>query len=84
MNFSSIRPGDHAKVIGYTPNSRRPYLKKLLALGLIPGVKFQVSRLAPLGDPIEIIVKGCSLCLRKAEANLLKIEPLEDFSSNTQ
>ena len=79
MRFSEIRPGSKAKILGYSHNPQRSYLKKLLAHGLIPGVEFQVSRLAPLGDPIESIIKGCSLCLRKAEANLLQVEMIDEL-----
>lgn len=77
MTISDIRPGDKARVLGYNKINQRPYLRKLMAHGLIPGVIFQVSRLAPLGDPIEILLKGCSLCIRKAEASLLNIEIIE-------
>lgn len=54
---------------GYTEkNSIR---KKLLSLGLTPKTTIEVIRSAPLGDPIEIKVRGFFLSLRKAEFNLL-------------
>jgi ferrous iron transport protein A len=39
----------------------------------LPGTEFRVSRIAPLGDPIEIIVRGFALSLRKNEADLLEL-----------
>ncbi len=50
------------------------YRQRLIAMGLIPGTEFKVSRIAPLGDPIEITVRGFALSLRKDEAGILQIE----------
>jgi ferrous iron transport protein A len=47
-------------------------------MGLIPGTTFVVSRIAPLGDPIEITVRGFALSLRKGEAVILKIQGVTD------
>jgi len=49
------------------------YRQRLIAMGLIPGTEFTVSRMAPLGDPIEILVRGFALSLRKHEASILQI-----------
>lgn len=59
----------------------KTYRRKLLAMGLLPGTEFTVSHIAPFGDPIEILVRGFSLCLRKNEAAILQIEllPLEVY-----
>jgi len=50
------------------------YRQRLVAMGLIPGTPFVVSRIAPFGDPIEITVRGFALSLRKDEARILEIE----------
>ncbi|EKD53753.1 MAG: ferrous iron transport protein A [uncultured bacterium] len=50
------------------------YRHRLISMGLLPGTEFVVSRIAPLGDPIEITVRGFSLSLRKGEASLLQVE----------
>jgi Fe2+ transport system protein FeoA len=50
------------------------YRQRLISMGLIPGTEFVVSRIAPLGDPIEITVRGFALSLRKDEASILQIE----------
>ncbi len=56
--------------------SKKAYKKKLLAMGLTPGTEFTVTRVAPLGDPVEIVVRGFKLSLRKDEAAALIIEQL--------
>jgi ferrous iron transport protein A len=43
-------------------------------MGLTPGTEFTVVRLAPLGDPLEINVRGYAVSLRKGEAQLLQVE----------
>ncbi|MEC8843520.1 MAG: ferrous iron transport protein A [Proteobacteria bacterium] len=42
-------------------------------MGLVPGVPFHVVRKAPLGDPVEIRVNGFHLCLRRKEAEMLRV-----------
>ena len=56
--------------------TKKAYKKKLLAMGLTPGTEFTVTRVAPLGDPVEILVRGFKLSLRKDEAAALVIEEL--------
>lgn len=48
---------------------------RLLEMGLIPGVEFEFIGVAPLGDPIEIELRGYRLSLRKSEASRITIEP---------
>ena len=53
------------------------YRNKLLAMGIMPGCKVTIVRKAPLGDPIQITIRGFQLCLRKVEAAGIQVE-LED------
>jgi ferrous iron transport protein A len=69
--------GCTGKVVGYETNARS-YKAKLLAMGLTPGTEFTVVRRAPLGDPIEIQVRGFKLSLRKDEANALFVVSIAD------
>ena len=57
-------------------STKKAYKKKLLAMGLTPGTEFTVTRVAPLGDPVEILVRGFKLSLRKDEAAALVVEEL--------
>jgi len=75
ISFKDLRPGQSARVTGFVRDiGDHAYRKKLLAMGLTRGAEFQVIRLAPLGDPVEISLRGFHLSLRKDEAAALKIE----------
>lgn len=76
LSIQDLKVGDAARVQGFdkaNPGSRA-YRQKLLAMGLTPGVEFVVTRVAPMGDPVEIRVRGFSLSLRKDEAAALIVE----------
>lgn len=77
MQFSDLKIGNKARVVSFAAGGNdKVYRQRLIAMGLIPGTEFIVSRMAPLGDPIEILVRGYALSLRKNEANILKIEAI--------
>lgn len=48
--------------------------KKLLSFGLLPGTVIEIIRVAPLGDPIDLKLRGYHLSIRREEFNLLDIE----------
>jgi Fe2+ transport system protein FeoA len=48
--------------------------RRLLDMGLVSGSEVEMERVAPLGDPIEIKVKGYNLSLRKEEAGSIQVE----------
>lgn len=50
--------------------------RRLFDMGITPGAKITLKKKAPLGDPIEITLRGYELTLRKSEANLVTIELL--------
>ncbi len=74
-SFITLGPGDRARVAGFQgmPNA---YRNRLLSLGLTPGTEFTVKRVAPLGDPVEIVLRGFRLSLRRQEAEGLLVEKL--------
>ncbi len=65
--------GNKGKVVGFVKGATA-YREKLLAMGLTRGIEFVVKRVAPLGDPVEINVRGFDLSLRKDEALAIMIE----------
>ncbi|HFD12156.1 MAG TPA: ferrous iron transport protein A [Crenotrichaceae bacterium] len=73
--LKDIDIGQKGRIIGFTEGDKA-YRKRLLAMGLTPGVEFTMIRSAPLGDPVEIEIRDYSLSLRKAEAESLMIERL--------
>ncbi|HYJ09061.1 MAG TPA: FeoA family protein [Polyangiaceae bacterium] len=48
--------------------------RRLMELGLVPGTRVELLRVAPLGDPIELLVRGASLSIRKAEASAIEVQ----------
>lgn len=53
----------------------RPFRRRLMELGLVPGTALKVINVAPLGDPLEIEVRGCRLSIRRDESRLLEVHP---------
>ena len=51
-----------------------PLRCRLLDMGLIPKTKVRVEKIAPLGDPLELRVRGYSLSLRKEDAGKIEVE----------
>lgn len=76
MRVSDLKIGDRVRIISLIGKDK-VYRQRLISMGLIPGTEFIVSRMAPLGDPIEILVRGFALSLRKNEANILQIEEIK-------
>jgi ferrous iron transport protein A len=50
--------------------------QRLLDMGVTRGAVVRVKRVAPLGDPIEVSIKGYDLAIRKGEARAIRVEPL--------
>ena len=62
--LDTLAPGASGTVTGY----RGELPARMLEMGLVPGTPVEVVRLAPLGDPMEIRVRGFLLSVRKEEA----------------
>ncbi len=62
-----LKRGEKGKVIKVTGEG--PIYRRILDMGILRGVEIEVERVAPLGDPVEIRVKGYHLSLRKEEAS---------------
>lgn len=73
-SLDELMPGTKGKVIKI--GSKGHVRRKLLDMGLTPGAEFNVKGAAPMGDPIEIEVKGYCLTLRKKEAANIFVEVL--------
>lgn len=71
--IADLTAGQQGTVLGFTAEASA-YRQKLLAMGLIKGTAFQVARIAPMGDPVEIKVRDYFLSLRKDEAQSLRIK----------
>ena len=71
--LDSLKPGQMAEVIsvkGQGTSLRR----RLLDMGITPKTKITMVKAAPLGDPIELNVRGYSLTIRKSDAELVEVK----------
>ena len=72
--LGKLIPGQKGKVINL--GEKGPARRRLMDMGITPGVEIEIVKVAPLGDPIEINLRGYELSLRKSEAEQIKIEQL--------
>lgn len=72
--LNDLKPGQRGKVVKV--NTRGETNKRIVEMGVTPGAVVEVERVAPLGDPIEVRVKGYHLSLRKEEAAGIEVENL--------
>lgn len=70
--LKELKPGETARIAGFATGNIG-YRHRLLTMGLTPGTSLKVTRVAPLGDPVEIEVRGYSLSLRRDEAEILQV-----------
>ena len=70
--LSDLEPGAWA-IIAQLPDGI-PSLTRIRELGLLPGTRVQFVRRAPLGDPVEISVRGALLSLRGSEASHIEVD----------
>ncbi|HEX2188849.1 MAG TPA: FeoA family protein [Longimicrobiaceae bacterium] len=70
--LAELRPGDRARVTGVAGDADA--VRRLMDLGLIRGTTLEVIRTAPLGDPMEVRLRGYMLTLRRAEAEHITVE----------
>jgi len=67
-----LKPGEKGRIVKVA--GAGGVHRRLLDMGLVSGSEVEVERVAPLGDPIEIKIKGYHLSLRKEEASNIQVE----------
>ncbi len=70
--LNELKKGDHGKVVKISGSGA--VYQRLMDMGLVSGSEVEMQRAAPLGDPIEVRVKGYNLSLRKSEAACISVE----------
>ena len=78
------RKGDEMKTLREVPcgttvkvtrlNGSGPVKRRIMDMGITKGVSIFVRKVAPLGDPVEVTVRGYELSLRKADAEMVEVE----------
>jgi DtxR family Mn-dependent transcriptional regulator len=71
-NLGDLRVGQKGKVTRVIAESG--VKRKLLDMGIVPGVEIKIQKVAPLGDPVDVLVKGYHLSLRREEAETISVE----------
>ena len=64
--------GETVKVVKL--NGSGPVKRRIMDMGITKGVEVYVRKVAPLGDPVEVTVRGYELSLRKADAEMIVVE----------
>ena len=75
LSFTDLRHGQRARVVCVDPSL--PASLRFQELGLVCGTEFEVVKVAPLGDPVEISLRGYRLCLRRLDAEGIQVESLD-------
>ena len=72
MTLRDVSVGQTVKVTRL--NGDGPVKRRIMDMGITKGVEVYVRKVAPLGDPVEVTVRGYELSLRKADAEMIVIE----------
>ena len=73
MTLDQMKPGNRCRIRNLTAEERLG--RRLLDMGVYPGIELTVVRNAPLEDPMEISLDGYFISLRHAEAYCVEVEP---------
>ena len=71
MTLTNLPIGETAKVVSVKGNNS--VTKRLMEMGVVPGVSVRVIKSAPFGDPLEIRVRGYHLAMRRSEADAIEV-----------
>ena len=74
MTLDQLQPHDKARIIQIKGDDEAA--DRLMEMGLVEETELEVVRFAPMGDPMEVKVRGYHLTLRKAEAKNVEVEKI--------
>lgn len=72
MNLKEVKTGDTVKVVKL--RGEGAVKRRIMDMGITKGVEVTVRKVAPLGDPIQISVRGYELSIRKADAENIDVQ----------
>ncbi len=70
--LKEVKVGENAKVVKL--HGEGAIKRRIMDMGITKGVDVHVRKVAPLGDPIEVTVRGYELSIRKADAEMIEVE----------
>ncbi|MDR1908681.1 MAG: ferrous iron transport protein A [Spirochaetaceae bacterium] len=74
QTLRDLESGQRARVLRL--NGQGPLKKRIMDMGITRGAELTVRKVAPLGDPVEITVRGYELTLRKADIDIIEVESI--------
>ena len=72
MTLKEVSVGQTVKVIRLSGEG--PVKRRIMDMGITKGIEIYVRKVAPLGDPVEVTVRGYELSIRKADAEMVEVE----------
>ena len=75
MNLAKLKPGEKGRITGI--GEIGPLRRRLMDMGVLVGEEVRVKKVAPLSDPIEVMIKNYNLSMRKKEAEGIAVEVSE-------
>ena len=72
MTLKETKTGQTVKVVKL--NGEGAVKRRIMDMGITKGVEIYVRKVAPLGDPVEVTVRGYELSIRKADAELIQLK----------
>ncbi|MBE6885112.1 MAG: ferrous iron transport protein A [Ruminococcaceae bacterium] len=70
--LKQVKVGETAKVVKL--HGEGAVKRRIMDMGITKGVEVYIRKVAPLGDPVEVTVRGYELSIRKADAEMIEIE----------
>ena len=74
MTLKDIKVGKRARVLRV--GGEGAIRRRIMDMGITKGVEIYVRKVAPLGDPMELFIRGYELSLRKADADMIEVEEI--------
>ena len=74
MTLKDAKVGDTVTVVKLTGEG--PVKRRIMDMGITKGVEIHVRKVAPLGDPMELSIRGYELSVRKADAEMIEVTPV--------
>lgn len=75
MTLKEVKVGSKARVLKV--GGEGAIRRRIMDMGITKGVEIYVRKVAPLGDPMELFVRGYELSLRKADADMIEVEGIK-------
>jgi ferrous iron transport protein A len=80
--LKNVKPGDRVEVRKI--NGQGALKRRIMDMGITRGTAIYVRKVAPLGDPVEITVRGYELALRKSDAEVIDVEDIAVVELETE